>query len=198
MTNFVPRHEYHSAHDPAMHSAPAADNRFELGRSVAFVHDITTGLAPEFADCDVLYSEPPWQQGMATYNERAGAEVPYKALLASMAKIADESTVPVIYVTGTHALKSLPGPDAVIPMQLNRWAAVAVMYHSAEIESKRWGTNTELLVDLGAQFDRVGDFFCGYGKTLRMFHQAGKTFVGSDYNPECIGYIAEHAPSWKR
>lgn len=191
MTDRVPSHAYHSQLSQPV-PAPAAE-RAEFGRSVAFRHDITDGLPDDYDGCDVLYSELPWQNGMAVFNERAGVDVDYRNFLAAVGIVAVTSRVPTIVVTGRHAIKHLPAARQVMPISLNQGASVALIYNTT---TRPVSTTTELVLKLAGRFDRVGDFCCGYGRTLRQFHRNGKTFVGSDYNATCIGYIAEHFPEW--
>jgi 2-polyprenyl-3-methyl-5-hydroxy-6-metoxy-1,4-benzoquinol methylase len=72
---------------------------------------------------------------------------------------------------------------------------VVAAYHTTDMP-QRCGTDIEVIGHLARRYARVGDFCCGYGRTLRLFARHGKRFTGSDYNARCIGYIAEHAPEW--
>ncbi len=54
-----------------------------------------------------------------------------------------------------------------------------------------------MLFHLAERYNRVGDFTCGYGRVGRIFSGAGKTWVMSDYNPTCIGYIGMNASGWR-
>lgn len=191
----VPSSDYHSAHKPALtHILPA--ERVERGGSTAFAHDITTGMPSEYDACDVLYADLPWRNGMDEFNHRAGIQgLTYKQFMGAMSDIATNDPRPVVYVTGQHALKSLPKADHVAPLHLNEWAAIAIMYRPST-PTRKWGTATELLLDLANRHDRVGDFCCGYGRTLKIFAKAGNRFTGSDYNTQCIGYIANHIDEW--
>lgn len=191
MDSIPQRHPYHSQLRPPV-DAPAAE-RFTLGESVVFRHDVAEGLPVEYDDCDVLYSELPWRNGMSVFNERAGASITYKDFLGAVSVIALISEVPLILVTGKHALTRLPDPRQVLTLSLNGDSAVAVIYGA---RTKPANTATEIITRMANGFSRVGDFCCGYGRTLRIFHQAGKTFVGSDYNARCVGYIAQHAGEW--
>lgn len=76
----------------------------------------------------------------------------------------------------------------------SRQEAVAYVYNAGFTTS--WDGTGELLGYLAARFDRVGDFCAGYGWAPRAFTRAGGSFVASDINPQCIGYIAEHAAEW--
>jgi SAM-dependent methyltransferase len=173
MRSTIPeRPSYHSAHAPDVAAPPRA--RVELGGSVALVHDVSSGVLPaDYAACDVLYADLPWPNGMAAFNDRAAAD-------------------------GTidhQGVRKLPPPDVSAPIRLNQWAAVVAAYHTTDMP-QRCGTDIEVIGHLARRYARVGDFCCGYGRTLRLFARHGKRFTGSDYNARCIGYIAEHAPEW--
>lgn len=189
----LPTHEYHSQLHPPVKAEPV--DRFELDGSVAFRHDLTDGLPAEYADCDLLYSDLPWQAGMDEFNSRSGSSTTYAELLRSVSAVVSASFVPVVLVTGRHAVKRLPTADQEMRVDLNGTPAVALIYGQ---RVPRANTATELLVRLTDGYGRVGDFCCGYGRTLRLFQAAGKSWVGSDNNARCIGYIAAHAPGWSR
>ena len=188
----IPSWPYHSGHKPPVKSTKA--RRVEANGSVAFTHDITRGLPDEYFDCDVIYSELPWRNGMATYNKRAGKSTAYADFLKAMVAVVEEGRR-TVYVTGAHALPSLPDADLIAYPRLNEWEAVALFYNFAP-RSASWDTATEIILDLAKKYRRVGDPCCGYGRTLRLFAAAGRTFVGSDYNAQCIGYIGQHIEEW--
>lgn len=190
----LPTHDYHSQLHPPIEAEPV--DRFELDGSVAFRHDLTDGLPTEYADCDVLYSDLPWQAGMDEFNSRSGAQTTYADFLRAVSVVVATSFVPVVLVTGRHAIKRLPTARQNIRLDLNGTPAVALVYGDERFPTAN--TATELLLNLADRFDRVGDFCCGYGRTLRLFQGSGKSWVGSDNNAKCIGYIAAHAPQWRR
>lgn len=195
----LPQHAYHSQLAPPVASRPA--DRYALGDSVAFRYDLTDVLSnkygelpEEYRGCDILYSELPWRNGMDAFNERAGMSVTYADFMAAVSRVVlTTPDIPVILVTGRHALSRLPEPSQVLTTSLNADPAVALLYNT---RTKPVNTATELITRIADRFDRVGDFCCGYGRTLRIFHRVGGTFVGSDYNASCIGYIADHAEGW--
>lgn len=188
---------YHSVYLEPAGAKPR--QRWSDSGSVAFVHDICSGPLPDtYQDCDVLYGDLPWQQGFSGYNDRAGVTDgrTYRTFLEAVAGIVTSQPQPVVLITGRHALRYLPDPDqqlAITVPVLNQ-AALALTYR-IQLPT-RLRITTEILAELAREFDRVGDFCCGYGRSSRAFARAGKTFVASDYNPECIGYIADHAPGW--
>lgn len=165
--------------------------RFELASSVAFRHDICTGLPAEYETCDLLYADLPWARGIQTFNARAEGHQGYDQFLAATSELVTGARVPVVLITGRHALPRLPRPSWVAPTRLNRHEAIAIMYRLYPRGGGVPRSASDLVASLASEFGRVGDFCCGYGRTLRAFHAAGKSFVGSDYNGRCIGRIAQ-------
>lgn len=166
--------------------------RVEVNGSVALVHDVVTaGLLPsEYDACDVLYAEPPWEQGLKSFDEGAGVEPrTFDELSAAMAAVVERATVPVVLLLGKKALTKLPPPQQTLAAKLNGAAVIAAI----------WNTEFDSAIDLAylaTRYNRVGDFMCGYGRSGRVFAEAGKRFTLSDYNATCIGYIAMNANGW--
>lgn len=194
----IPSYDYHGAHKPTV-DAPRR-KRWSDGSSLAFVHDLTDGPLPRaYGTCDVLYTDLPWQKGFDIFNKRAGIDDgrTYREFMASVSGIIASipASRPVYLVTGRHALSLLPEPAQVLDTRLNEDVSVIIAYNVHETH-ERFGEARELLRSLAMQYERVGDFCCGYGSAARMFLRQGKTFVSSDVNPSCIGYIAAHVTSW--
>jgi hypothetical protein len=194
----IPTVAYHGAHKDTVDAEPL--DRWEGTRCVAFVHDLITSpeLPDQYGPCDVLVTDLPWQIGFDTFNERAGVDDgrTYAQFMARVSEIVEGESVPVWLVTGRHALPKLPTPDAVLDMRLNEDTAVAVGYRPGAEVDGRYGVAPEFLHALAQMYGCAGDFCAGYGRTGRFFLRSGKRAVLSDFNPRCIGYIAEHAPGW--
>lgn len=194
----VPAVAYHGAHRPPV-DAPAV-RRWEGGGCVAFVHDLMSAptLPGEYAGCDILVADLPWQAGFETFNKRAGLDGgrTYASFMARVAEIVEATTVPLYLVTGRHALSRLPAPDVVLPMRLNEDEAVAYGYRPGSEAEGAYGVTHEFLYALAQRYSVGGDFCCGYGRTGRFFLRSGKRAVLSDFNQWCVGYIAEHAAEW--
>lgn len=196
--SMIPTTHYHSGHKAPVVAAPV--RRWESPSCTAFVHDLMTSpaLPGEFDDCDVLVTDLPWQVGYQTFNDRAGVadDRTYGTFMDRVSEIVESTTCPLYLVTGRHALPKLPEPDAVLPMRLNEDDAVAVAYRPGPEADKSYGVAPEFLHALAQRYQLAGDFCCGYGRTARFFLRSGQRAVLSDFNPNCIGYIAEHAGSW--
>lgn len=199
LSGLIPTVSYHSAHKPALLDAPALD-RWEGAGCVAFVHDILTSpaLPDEYAGCDVLVTDLPWQKGYDTFNERAGVNDgrTYTAFMTRVSELVESATVPTYLITGKHALPKLPAPTVTLPMMLNEDEAIAIGYRPGPEADGKYGVAPEFLHALAQRYDLAGDFCAGYGRTARMFLRNGKRAVVSDFNPQCIGYIAGQADGW--
>jgi hypothetical protein len=197
MPSLVPRYDYHGAHKPTV-DAPRCTHWCDRSSS-AFVHDLIGGSLPHaYGTCDVLYTDLPWQKGFDTFNKRAGIDDgrTYREFMAAVSGVITGTTQPAYLVTGRHALSLLPEPAQVLATRLNEDASVIIAYNVPKTH-KTFGEARELLRSLATQYERVGDFCCGYGSAARAFRRQGKTFVASDVNPYCIGYIATHAKDWE-
>lgn len=197
MNSLVPRYDYHGAHRPPVDALGRL--RWSDGSSLAFVHDLIGGSLPRsYDDCDVFYTDLPWQKGFGVFNERAGIDDgrTYREFMAAVSGVITGVSQPVYLVTGRHALSLLPEPAQVLATRLNEDAAVIVAYNVHKIH-RTFGEARELLRSLAAHHERVGDFCCGYGSAARAFRRQGKTFVASDVNSRCVGYVAAHAKDWR-
>lgn len=195
---------YHSVHlDPE----PAEPRDWWTdGESVAFVRDVSAvhdtpahRLPAEYDSCDLLYADLPWRSGYSRYVDRAGAEtVSWSTFMTIVGwKLAAWNKAAVI-VTGIHARRFLPPAAQELPVRMpvaGRQQAIAYVYGAGF--TPEWDGTDELLTYLAARFERVGDFCAGYGWAPRAFARAGRSFVASDINPQCVGYIAEHAAEWR-
>lgn len=192
------RLEYHSVHLPEDQAKGLS--RWSDGRSTAFVHDLMSDaeLPEAFDSCDLIYADLPWLRGFGDYNARAGAgERSYPRFMSRVSEIVGRSPVPVVLVTGKHARGMLPPASQEHPVRMpvaGRQAAIAYTYGMGL--GGAWDTTDQLLDVLAGMFGRVGDFCAGYGWAPRAFIRAGGSFVASDFNPRCIGRIAQLAPTW--
>lgn len=202
-----PRDAYHSAHKP-----PAADGQprmvYEGWDAVGlfarvldvmdYDPEVVLGSDVGFDRCDVLVADLPWQRGYEVFNQRAGVDDgrDYAGFMRCVSALVEAATVPTWLVTGAHAARFLPDADVQIPMMLNEDRAIAYGYRPGMETAARNGEAREFLRTLAETYDCAGDFCAGYGRTGRIFLRAGKRAVLSDVNPQCIGYIAEHAPDW--
>lgn len=190
----TPRKTYHSAHTEPIDSDKL--DYFTCPSGVALVHDVMAGPLPnEYDACNVLYAEPPWQRGFEQFNTRANVEDArtYPAFLAAVGELVRAVEIPVVLITGAHAVGHLPPADHRFSTQLYEHSAVALCYR---IEPPTAPRTDELLTQLATRYSCVGDFCCGYGNTARAFTKARRRFVCSDFDPKCIGYIAANYWEW--
>lgn len=192
------RQPYHSALTPPGDWPPA--DRWEGRGCVAFRHDIFKGLPAEFAGCDLLYGDPPWAGGYLTFNVRAGAmgQPDFRSFIGRLDWTARTSGKPTVYVVGQRDARAYRA-DSALPVRLNGAPALALSYGAdlpARLGNEIRPDAGKLLQYLARRYARVGDFLCGYGRSARAFAQAGRTFVASDFDARCVGYVAAHAEEW--
>lgn len=158
--------------------------------SVAFRHDLFNGLPPDFDQCDVFYADPPWMSGFEVFNARANVSDgrTYRQFAQCFASIVASLRVPAFITFGAGAANFMPQTGRVFPIRLNGNDCWCYAYNNNAHRVAL--TADELLADLAANYECVGDPVCGYGRAARFFRQAGKRFVVSDYNATCIGAIA--------
>ena len=185
--------KYHSAlHKP--NSYPVVE-RVQLANSVAFAHDLMSKVPYEYNKCDIIYTEMPWIDGFGVFEERANIEQKrtYAEFMASLCKFIDALNKPTVLITGKKGLKFLPKPEIEAATVLNGAPARVVMYRT-KVENV--SNCLTILDELATKYNCIGDPCCGFGRSAKAFKQAGKNFVVSDYNKECIGYIAQEWGGW--
>lgn len=190
-----------------VHTALAVGNYFkctpcervDIGESVAFTWDVMSEtLLPEpYLRADVFYVVPPWRSGLKVFDERAGSEPQdYKQFMAHLSNLLFNDPRPKVVISGKHAQAMLPEPQELVPVKYLKEKSFAFIYGLSGFGEYEGKDASEILERLARDFHCGGDFFCGYGQTAKRFLQAGKLFVVSDYNAECIGYIRDNWKGW--
>lgn len=163
----------------------------------ALVWDVNDRTPPDqFYECDLIYAEPSWPAGLAAFDERAGVETPgYAHYADSLRIIVEKLKKPTAMFISSRALRRMPMPDLTFDADLNGNLTPIAFWNGAFATGS---SNKDIIRDFAKRHNRVGDFCCGYGTTGRLFSEAGKRFVMSDYNALCAGYVAEHMGDWGR
>lgn len=172
---------------------------FSIHDSVAFAWDVLEGRLPKmYSECDVFYSDLAWKAGFERFNERAGVkdQRSFAQYMEAVSKIIMGTRAASVIVTGKHAERYLPNHCQALHSTLNGLPCMVYVYNT-KINCKD-ETTIDILKYMASRYKRVGDFCCGYGRSGRIFARHGKSFVMSDFNPECIGYIAQNAERWFR
>lgn len=191
---------YHSALRPELWHKPAQFSKIkhsvnyqsEEVESFALLYDLANEqkLHKLFDTCDLIYGEPSWKAGNNKFNHRANSKNPFEHFVSGIVSIIENRTVPAFILTSKSESNRLPEPDQMIYTKLHGAVAVLNVYGYDYKGSTQ--TNWEILNELAKSFNRVGDFCCGYGNTGRVFREHGKSFVMSDYNAKCVGFINEY------
>lgn len=202
MTDHLP---YHSAtHFHSVEEAEPLDRWVSAdGKREAFAHDFadTLVLPSEFDRCDVLYAEPPWPHGWKVFYDRADIEmkVPYNVFLNACSRALKDSGKPGLMICAMDyrvQLMCAPPTFTTQSAVLTPSRPCALLWYNVEPPKLQLRTNTDVIRWLAQEYECVGDFTSGYGYTGRLFSEAGKSWVLSDLDPRCIGYIAANAESW--
>lgn len=186
---------YHTAlqnpHVTKPETAAEAD-RVTVGKCTALAHDVMEGSLPaEFDRCDAIYAEPPWPAGMKEFDCRVGLEGrKYKEFAEAIQKILDSLAGKPVVIMGGTRLQRYITVDRVEESSLHVHKVKCMAFVNGPVDKSIDFTSSLTIVKTMAQvYDCIGDFCCGYGYVGRIFRAAGKGFVLSDYNRECIGYI---------
>lgn len=186
--------DYHSALGDKVTHWPRLECHQGL-YGVTYQADLNHGIPTVMYKADVWYSDLPWRDGYAKFADRAGVtqQRPYAELLRMLGIAVKQSGIPTALVTGKHAIPHLD-PEAVAPVKLNGDPAVACLWGIPGWDQTR--DAEDVIRGLALRYKCVGDFCCGFGRAGRIFAQAGRRYVMSDLNPECVGYIAAHEGNW--
>ena len=172
--------------------------RVDYQQSTALVYDVISDVVPnEFFDCDLIYTEPCWKDGFNKFNDRAGvtSSRTYQGYIASMNDIILKLNVPTVVITGKHALRYWLQPNQMFESKLVHGSNCVALVYNFKLD-RPYASVVDMLPELAAKFNKVGDFNCGYGYTGKIFAGCGKNFVISDYNAKCIGYISNNIKGW--
>ena len=153
--------------------------------------NIVTEAPPrELYQCDVFYCEPPFPSGLTVFDQRAGEKTgSYSDFATGFARFWSDIPAPKYSVINSALLKKLPEPHAIVAIKLNGVKENLACWHAAVPPANM--TTLEFCEWLGHRHRRMADITCGYGMQLMHFKKArsGNTFVGTDYDPHCIGVL---------
>ena len=188
---------YHSAlkQGIAEEAEPLQGVHTDAQGNTCFVWDVTAPEIPEaYYECDLIYAEPSWPGGLERFDERAGVKTEsYAAYATAVARIITELGKPTVLFVGANALRHTPPPDFTTSAILNGNTVQAAFWNGAFALGNG---SQDIIRSLAERYDRVGDFCCGYGTTGRLFMEAGKTCVLTDYNAKCCGFVAREMKGW--
>lgn len=158
---------------------------------MAFQHDFFSGLPTSYRHCSVIYGEPPWRHGFDVFNKRAGVseDRSWGDLMRIVGQAIESSDCAWVMPVGKQALRYMPSPDALHDSRLNGNEAYLACWRT---EVYGHGTSIDALNEVCMRYGRIGDPFCGYGRTAWYARQHGKQFIVSDHDPYCIGFISEN------
>jgi 16S rRNA G966 N2-methylase RsmD len=162
---------------------------YRHGDSIAFQHDIFNPYPVIYDSCDMIYFDPPWREGAKIFDERVGiAGRSFEQLTGRISELILETKAPVILSCGKWGEKMLPEPDWIIETDLKATVGKCSVY-GYRTPYMPFSYGKELLPLIAQRFNVLGNWFCGYGNLAFEAVKYNKTFIVSDYNPQCIGYI---------
>jgi|TARA_R100000149_G_C5867417_1_gene131937 hypothetical protein len=165
---------------------------YKVKNSIAFHHDVikNTGLPKVYSKCDVLYSEPSWSGGIKNFDKRANTKTNYNDYANAINNIIKTTDIPILLIVGVNDSKRLRRPYESHDTTIHDAPAKLNVYNFSYKGPLK--DNYAIINHLSEHFNCVGDFSCGYGNTGEIFFKKNKSFVMSDYNKKCIGYIKEN------
>lgn len=157
-----------------------------------FQHDICTGIAPAFRDCDALHTEIAWSAGYKKFTQGSIAEdTTYDEYLAAVANLCRELKIPAFVLCGKQNVKRLQ-PDRTVPVFFDfhkTEALYAVYNYDGDFSPKdEYGARDFV----ARNFTNVLDPCCGYGILAESLLRHGKKGVLSDINTTCLEYVNTH------
>lgn len=190
---------YHSALKGTRIEESQPLDRFEHNGSVAFVHDVFNPLPKDFDACDCFYFEPPYPTGAKKFDERVGVSGrTYRQLVSHISEFICSTDKPVVIAMSKTIIKQYPHPTQTLEVDFvhskGGQKTTLAVYNTYLGNPK---TTDEALITLLKTYDCVGDLVCGYGHTAQVALSQNKKFVVSDYNPLCIGFIAERIKEYE-
>lgn len=188
---------YHTAlsHGRTEGATPLHGSYHDGRRNHVYVWGLKGSIPDPYRACDLIYGEPAWPAGLKEFDKRAGVTTEsYAAHIADVARVMQSLNKPTVLVGSPAMLLKLPGLDLSGEILLNTAKATMGFYNGAS--PVFMPTTDALLHALALIYTRVGDFCCGYGNTGKIFLEAGRNCVLSDYNAECCGYVAAHLGKW--
>jgi len=185
------REPYHSALKNEINSQEECSyHKFKDG-SVALRHNVVKGVLPkEYNNADVFYCEIAWKGGIERFNKRASQKSSFLEFMNGINSVVKSiGNKPVIIVAGVTEGRFLSKNYKVIEGKLNGSKCKLYCYNIKLSRAYDGKDVKDVLFLLSMQYNCIGDFTCGYGRSGRIFRENGKKFIMSDYNGKCINYI---------
>ena len=187
---------YHSALSKELSGIPDG-NMLRVGNSYVFCHDIKNGADILHRNADVMYSELAWSAGHEKFNERANSITSYEEYIAGINDCIFTLKVPTFIIAGKKEGKYLTSVNRQeFNSSINGAKAVLYCYNiDADMDFSDF-KDIEVLDYISNKYRAVCDPCCGYGRAGKIFAQKGKSFIMSDYNKKCVGYIIKEMEGW--
>lgn len=195
--------DYHTMAKAHLDEYPDIE-RYEGNGVIAMKHDMRKkcgtkhDLPKEFDQCDCLFGAVPWRNEYKGFHERASADRhgwTHKDFVYRLGEIIEMAKLPTVIFISEYSGRDLPPPNQDETVTVGGVPCQAKVYNFT-IENLKGMDESEVLTEMAKRYNCVGDPFCGYGFSGRVFSYYGKRSVLSDFNGLCIGYIEEHSHKW--
>lgn len=187
---------YHSALKKGKIAEAKPCHRAVLPGLTAFTWDIFHGWTDEHLLGDGLYMDIPWRHGFKVFEERAGVSTRYRThigMLEQVNRMLGEWDAPAVVTHGAQVAEFLTGASMRFDSTLNGDECLVSVWNADDAPG---GSSEEVLAWIADRSSTLVDPMCGYGRTGRYAKMRRKATILSDYNPTCIGYIAENWEAW--
>ena len=161
----------------------------DVDGGVIGVQDASLPLHKAYDKCDVFLSELAWSRGTKKFSEMANYESDFKIYMMAVTQRARSDGRPHYFICGAESRKFMIG-STYKDIILNNGKAILYMINcDSSIIPDYILSSTVLLNLLAKNYDCIGDFSCGFGRSGKVFHQHNKKFVMTDINGKCIRHL---------
>ena len=201
--NIIMNNQYHTALNSKKSISQTIEGteKFETKICSAFRYDFIPeqSLPKEYDECDFLYVEVPYPQGIKIFDERANIKKTRTVdeFALALTKIIENAKKPIGIVTSKILHKKLPPPDDLYDIKIHI-GKVTFAIHNLDV-SYKFKTSTDLMNYVANNYECLGDFCCGYGYPLLEYLKfGGKKIIASDYNSQCITILKKKIEDYEK
>lgn len=175
--------------------------KFQTKICSAFKYDFIPeqSLPKEYNECNFLYAEVPYPQGIKIFDKRANIkeERTVDDFAYALTKIIQSQKKPIGIVSSKILHKKLPSPDDLYDIKIHIGKVSFALYNlNIKYQFK---TSTDLMNYVANNYKCLGDFCCGYGYPLLQFLEfGGEKIIASDHNSKCISILKKKIEDYEK
>jgi 16S rRNA G966 N2-methylase RsmD len=187
--------DYHSALKTINQQSWPMVKRYSNQYIEAFAFDFEEAqeMPTEFKKADFIYCEPPWQRGYNEFNKRVSktSGKGWGTLISKLGEYGKSTGKPCVILGDKVFRKYLQGYDEYpLYFVIHRCPVIAYVVNFNDMAGVN--DNHALQDRLYERYDIGLDMFCGYGILGRHALKHKKRAILTDFNEQCIGYIANN------